>query len=246
MHTPPTAARERLHMLLPCAGSGSRAGAGLPKQYRPLLGQALLLHTLKAVQPAAPWATLALLVPAGDEMAAVALQDGAVQGVSLWPCGGPTRAETVRNGLQTLLQCGADPQDWVLVHDAARCLVTPDLIQRLLLACSDDSVGGLLALPVPDTLKRGHEGRVAGTVDRRDHWLAQTPQMFRLGVLARALDTALRATLADPAHTVTDEASAVEALGLAPLLVPGRADNFKVTYPEDFAMAEHLLKGRAA
>jgi len=122
------------------------------------------------------------------------------------------------------------------VHDAARCLITPQLIDKLIDACQGDEVGGLLAHRLPDTLKREEEGRSAETVDRDDKWLAQTPQMFRIGMLMHALERA--------GYSVTDEAAAVESLGLKPKLVEGGAQNFKVTYPEDFAAAEVVLKGR--
>lgn len=126
--------------------------------------------------------------------------------------------------------------DWVLVHDAARCLVTATQINTLIDACADDAVGGLLAHKLPDTLKSEVNGRVAATLDRGDKWLAQTPQMFRIGALREALTQA--------GDKVTDEASAMEALGLHPLLVAGSAQNFKVTYPEDFALAEAVLMAR--
>ena len=150
--------------------------------------------------------------------------------------GGATRAESVLAGLRALLQQGATDYDWVLVHDAARCLVTPAQINALIDACQGDAVGGLLAHKLADTLKAEHGGRVAQTVDRSDKWLAQTPQMFRLGALMQALELAGAA--------VTDEASALEAMGLSPLLVPGNAQNFKVTYPEDFALAAAILNSR--
>ena len=154
--------------------------------------------------------------------------------------GGATRALTVRRGLEAMLadlDDGADAHDWVLVHDAARCLITAEQIRTLIRACTDDAVGGLLAQPLPDTLKCGRDGRVTATVDRSDKWLAQTPQMFRIGALLDALKRA--------GDAVTDEASAMEAMGLAPRLVPGSAQNFKVTYPEDFALAEAVLSARA-
>jgi 2-C-methyl-D-erythritol 4-phosphate cytidylyltransferase len=128
----------------------------------------------------------------------------------------------------------------VLVHDAARCLLTPTQINALIDACWHDPVGGLLALKLPDTLKVEADGRVAATVDRSDKWLAQTPQMFRVG----ALHAALAATQAQGFAGVTDEASAMEMAGQQPRLVPGSAQNFKVTYPEDFALAEAILKNR--
>jgi 2-C-methyl-D-erythritol 4-phosphate cytidylyltransferase len=161
--------------------------------------------------------------------------------------GGASRAESVANGLQELLARGAQPHDWVLVHDAARCLIQPDWVQRLIDACEDDEVGGLLALPLADTLKAAVSGpsgepRAQHTVDRAGKWAAQTPQMFRLGLLAPALTSAL----ADPdtAAAITDEASAIEMLGHQPRLVPGAYDNFKVTWPGDFALAERLLSTR--
>ena len=152
------------------------------------------------------------------------------------PVGGATRALSVRNGLQALLAQSAVPHDWVLVHDAARCLITPEQITHLIAACQNDAVGGLLALPLPDTLKSSVKGRVAATVARADKWLAQTPQMFRIGALLTALDEA--------GDAVTDESSAMEVQGLMPLLVTGSAQNFKVTYPQDFALAEAVLQSR--
>ncbi|MBQ0132269.1 MAG: 2-C-methyl-D-erythritol 4-phosphate cytidylyltransferase, partial [Comamonas sp.] len=154
--------------------------------------------------------------------------------------GGATRADTVIGGLKALLARGAAQHDWVLVHDAARCLVTAAQIHQLIEECEHDSVGGLLAHKLPDTLKTAVTGatgvRVASTVDRSDKWLAQTPQMFRLGVLLDALNRMGAAA--------TDEASAMEAMGHRPKLVPGGAQNFKVTYPDDFALAEAVLTQR--
>ena len=150
--------------------------------------------------------------------------------------GGATRALSVCNGLKELLKQSAKADDWVLVHDAARCLVTPAQINGLIEVCRNDAVGGLLGLPLPDTLKSSSEGRVAATIARADKWLAQTPQMFRIGSLLTALEAA--------GDAVTDESSAMEAQGLKPLLVNGNAQNFKVTYPEDFGLAEAILQSR--
>ena len=225
----------RCFALLPCAGQGARAGGEVPKQYQPLLGLPMVQHTLAAFQ-AVPRIAQVLLV--------VAPEDGFLSvntlGVTLARCGGASRAESVFNGLQALVNAGAMEADWVLVHDAARCLITPAQITALITACGDDAVGGLLALPLPDTLKVGAGGRVVATVDRSDKWLAQTPQMFRLGLLQSALQAQATSGFAG----VTDEASAVELAGHAPLLVPGSAQNFKVTYPEDFALAEAILRSR--
>ena len=140
-----------------------------------------------------------------------------------------------------MLEQGAERSDWVLVHDAARCLITPELINRLIDACFADPIGGLLALPLPDTLKSSSEDRVQATVDRAGKWLAQTPQMFRIGDL---LDGQYEADASD--ITVTDESSLMELQGKAPKLVVGSAQNFKVTYPEDFELAQALLLARAS
>ena len=226
----------RLFALLPCAGTGSRAGTAGPKQYEPLLGVPLVLHTLAAFQAVVGLERVLLVLSPGDGF--LSLDDPRI---AVAHCGGDTRAQSVFNGLQALLEAGADVQDWVLVHDAARCLVTPAQIEALIEACRGDPVGGLLALPLADTLKTGQQGRVGGTVDRSDKWLAQTPQMFRIGALQAAL-----AARADTGFSgITDEASAMEQAGLAPRLVPGSAQNFKVTYPEDFALAEAVLKSRS-
>ncbi len=217
--------------LIPCAGTGARSGAEGPKQYQPLLGKPLVLHTLSAFAKVPKIGQIAVVVSPGDEFLA---SESATLLIAAQ--GGPTRAASVFNGLIFLLECGADPDDWVLVHDAARCLITPEQITALITACEADAVGGLLAHKLPDTLKSEVGGRVAGTLDRHDKWLAQTPQMFRIGPLIAALQQA--------GDLVTDESSAMEAMGLHPLLVAGSAQNFKVTYPEDFALAEAVLLAR--
>ncbi len=225
----------RCLVLLLCGGQGARAGGEVPKQYQPLLGLPMVLHTLAAFQAVPRIAQVLVVVAPDDPFLKV---NG--PGVALVRCGGTSRAESVFNGLQALVDAGACEDDWVLVHDAARCLVTPAQITALITACEDDAVGGLLALPLPDTLKTGLGGRVAATVDRSDKWLAQTPQMFRIGLLQPALQAQAAARFAG----VTDEASAVELAGHAPLLVPGSAQNFKVTYAQDFALAEAILRSR--
>jgi 2-C-methyl-D-erythritol 4-phosphate cytidylyltransferase len=225
----------RCHALLPCAGTGSRAGTSTPKQYQNVAGQPLVLHTLAALGAVPRIAHCLVVVAPGDAFVPHTLDP-----VSVQACGGESRAASVFNGLQWLLEQGTPAEDWVLVHDAARCLVTPALVDALIDACWSDPVGGLLALPLPDTLKVASQGRVAATLDRSDKWLAQTPQMFRLG----ALHAALAATAEQAFVGVTDEASAMEMAGHQPLLVPGSAQNFKVTYPEDFALAHALLSSR--
>jgi len=228
-----TAAPSRFHALVPCAGTGTRAGTAGPKQYEPVAGRSVVAHTLRALAGVSRLHQVLVVLSPDDTGFEAHVPDfaGAVA-----RCGGDTRAATVRAGLDALERLGAHPTDWVLVHDAARCLVRPAWVDALIDACADDPVGGLLALPVPDTLKRERDGRVAATVDRAHTWQAQTPQMFRLAVLRQALDRA--------GAQVTDEASAIEAMGLAPRLVRGALENFKLTYPGDFALAERLLKSR--
>jgi 2-C-methyl-D-erythritol 4-phosphate cytidylyltransferase/2-C-methyl-D-erythritol 2,4-cyclodiphosphate synthase len=224
----------RCYALVPCAGTGERAAAGGPKQYAPVAGRSVVAHTLAALARVPRIAhTLVVLAPGDTRFEAAAPGfAGAVERT-----GGATRATTVRSGLTALARHGARPRDWVLVHDAARCLVEPQWVERLIDACIGDEVGGLLALPLADTLKQaGADARATATVDRRGKWLAQTPQMFRLDLLMQALDRA--------GDAVTDEASAVEALGHSPRLVEGDADNFKLTWPGDFARAERVLAAR--
>ena len=228
----------RIFALIPCAGNGSRAASVGRKQYQTLLGQAMVAHTLSAFQSLGKVvAGLWVVVSPDDEGFLNACPGYGVGTQVLLKAGGVTRAASVLNGLKAMLAV-ARLEDWALVHDAARCLITPGQIMSLVEACRNDAVGGLLAQPLPDTLKRASGGRVSATVDRSDKWLAQTPQMFRIGALIDALERA--------GDTVTDEASAMEALGHRPLLVPGSAQNFKVTYPEDFALAEAVLASRAA
>lgn len=226
------------HALIPCAGTGSRAGTPQPKQYQVVAGQPMVMHTLQALAQVPQLASGWVVLSPGDDF--LWPQDGWPDGFKRVACGGASRAHSVFNGLQAMLAAGLDPQDWVLVHDAARCLVQPEAVMRLIASCRDDAVGGLLALPLPDTLKTELGGRVQETVSREHKWLAQTPQMFRIQALHDAL-----AQVADSGFAgITDEASAMERLGLKPRLVEGSAQNFKVTYPADFALAEALLQSR--
>ena len=240
----------RLYALVPCAGIGERAGAEGPKQYATLAGQSLVAHTLAALS-AVPRlsATLVVLDPKDTQF------EQRTPAFAGWSArvGGSTRAQTVANGLDELLRRGAGPLDWVLVHDAARCLLRAAWVDALIDACLLDAVGGLLALPVADTLKvegdadGGLAGRAQTTLDRHAKWQAQTPQMFRLQALREALAAAGAAagSTADRAGSaITDEAGAMEAQGHAPKLVPGALENFKVTYPADFDLADRLLRTR--
>ncbi len=228
----------RCYALVPCAGSGSRAGTPQPKQYQAVAGQAVVAHTLAALARVGRLAaTLVVLAPDDAQFEAATPGFG---GERAWVarCGGASRAESVANGLAELQARGARPHDWVLVHDAARCLLRAAWVDRLIDACAGDDVGGLLALPLADTLKQADGERSSATIDRSAKWLAQTPQMFRLGLLAPALRHADAGT--------TDEASAVEALGHHPKLVQGDYENFKLTFPGDFALAARLLASRGA
>jgi 2-C-methyl-D-erythritol 4-phosphate cytidylyltransferase len=231
-----SASAARCFALVPCAGVGLRAGTGGPKQYATISGRAMVAHTLDALA-CVPRLAATLVVLHAHDM----LFEGHVPrfiGERAWVarCGGATRAASVTNGLHELQRRGVQPHDWVLVHDAARCLLRPQWVDRLIDACASDPVGGLLALPVADTLKQEQHGRVSATIDRAGKWAAQTPQMFRLGALLDAL--------ANAGAQFTDESSAIESTGAAPRLVRGEACNLKVTWPEDFALAERLLAGQ--
>ena len=228
----------RLHALIACGGVGTRAGGALPKQYQSIAGEPVLTHTLRAFEAVPRLATVMCVIAPADTLFASLVapfcSDKRLKPVAV---AGDTRAKTVSNGLQYLLDQGAAADGWVLVHDAARCLVTPNQIEALIQACESDAVGGLLARPLADTLKLAQGGRSAATLDRSDKWLAQTPQMFKLNPLLDALNAA--------GSAVTDEASAMEQAGFAPRLVAGSTMNFKITYPEDFALAELILHSRS-
>ncbi len=223
----------RCYAVVPCAGVGTRAGSAGPKQYASLAGATVVGHTLAALSRVSRIERVLVVLAPGD-----AAFDAHVPGFAGWTaqCGGASRAESVLNGLRELSRRGVHDDDWVLVHDAARCLLRSEWVEALIDACIDDAVGGLLALPVADTLKTERDGRIVSTVDRAHKWQAQTPQMFRLGKLREAL--------AGAGPHFTDEASAVESLGLHPRLVRGSLENFKVTFPQDFDLAERLLRSR--
>jgi 2-C-methyl-D-erythritol 4-phosphate cytidylyltransferase len=225
--------------LIPAAGSGTRMATERPKQYLPLAGHSMLWHALRALCVDPVETVFVVLSP--DDKSFAAEDWSAFEG-RLEPlyCGGASRRDSVFNGLVAAM-AAVDADDWMLVHDAARpCLPRADL-ERLIDECRNDQIGGILALPVAETVKRaakdeGGAQRVAGTEDRSQLWLAQTPQMFRAGLLAQALRSAR--------GPVTDEASAIEQLGLKPRLVTGSRENLKVTWPEDLAIAEAILRGR--
>ncbi len=236
MPTPALPPALRCFALVPCAGSGTRAGSPVPKQYVEVDGAPMVSHTLAALAGVARLRRVLVALAPGDEEFERRVDLPAGKRFAVSRCGGASRAETVAAGLARLVELGARADDWVLVHDAARCLVRADWIDRLIDVCADDPVGGLLAMPVADTLKRESGGRVTATLSRDGVWQAQTPQMFRLGLLANALESA--------GPDATDEASAIEWQGLSPRLVPGSSENFKITQPEDFALAEAVLRSR--
>ncbi len=215
--------------LIPAAGVGARMAAGSPKQYLPIGGKPMLRRTIDAFLSSPLVAHTYVVVSADDPFIDAIVPQ---QGVTVLRCGGASRMESIRNGLAQL-HGAIGPNDWVLVHDAARPGLDAELIERLIVETGEHPAGGLLALPVVDTVKRVVADEVA-TVSRDGLWLAQTPQMFRYGLLVRALDAA------DPV-TTTDDASAVEALGLAPKLVEGHPRNLKVTLPADIRIAEMYL-----
>lgn len=216
----------------------------MPKQYQPVAGRPMVLHTLQALAQVPHIDQGWVVVAPNDDQLATRVEGWPARFARL-ACGGQSRAQSVFNGLTAMMAQGVAAHDWVLVHDAARCLITPQAVSNLIETCKNDPVGGLLALPLPDTLKAqtldAQGPRVAHTVTREDKWLAQTPQMFRVG----ALHAALAQAAASDFEGVTDESSAMERQGLAPRLVVGSAQNIKVTYPADFAFAELVLKGRA-
>ena len=235
------------HALVPAAGSGSRMGAqheqATPKQYLPLAGQPMIRHAL-ATLCAIPAIVNVFVVLAPDDARWPAAQMAALgPKLRILRCGGETRAQSVVNGLRAMVTelgdagaAGGIGNDWVLVHDAARPCLTVAMVERLIAEVSEDDVGGLLAVPVADTLKRAYDtGYVLETVPRENLWQAQTPQMFRHRLLLDALDFAPQ---------VTDEASAIEALGLSPRLVAADVSNLKVTYALDLQLAEWRLQNR--
>ena len=230
-----TTANPRFFALIPAAGSGTRMGAAMPKQYALLAGKPMLQHALHTLCAHPRIEQVFVVLSSGDRHFGAGDWSACGDKLSALFCGGETRAASVFNGLLAANDA-IDGIDWVLVHDAARpCLRAAD-IDRLIAEVGDSEVGGLLAVPVADTLKRANAQREAVQTEAREHlWCAQTPQMFRYRVLIEALR---RADIA----AVTDEASAVEQTGAKPKLVLGSSTNLKVTYPEDLTLAELILK----
>lgn len=223
----------RYFALLPAAGVGARMGVDTPKQYLPIHGRPMLWHALQVFERHPRIERIHVVLSPEDDWWPAHDWSG-LRKLTVLRCGGATRAQSVLNGLRAM-QGEVMMDDWVLVHDAARPCLSSALLDRLLAGLADDPVGGILAVPVADTLKRaGSDGRIAETVPRAGIWGAQTPQMFHHGLLLQALEGA--------GPDVTDEASAVEALGLAPRLVESDRSNLKVTFPDDLEVAVWRLR----
>ena len=236
---------KKCHALLPTAGTGSRLGGELPKQFQQLAGKPMLCYAIEAFLKTPQVESIWIGVSPGfiDNPILKAIANGA-QGIQFLPTGGPTRQETVRNTLAAMLKAGIAEDDWILVHDAARPGITSALIEKLINSVQVSNEGGILAVPLADTLKQADlDSVIAGniphserTIPREHLWQAQTPQMFGLKQLHDALESAIRLE-AD----VTDEASAIELAGAKPLLIEGAARNFKVTHPADWELMQLLL-----
>jgi 2-C-methyl-D-erythritol 4-phosphate cytidylyltransferase len=229
-------------LVMPAAGVGRRMQTVVPKQYLPLAGRTVIEWSL---QPfiADPRCRGIMVALANDDPWWSRLAIAAHLKIII-TIGGGDRATSVLNGLHAFSQAGVQQGEWVMVHDAARPCVDVDDLNALLAVAAQESVGALLAAPVTETIKRSTigsatEARVAQTVSRDHLWRAQTPQLFRLGLLRDALGYALQR-----GEQITDESSAIELQGLQPRLVPGRADNLKVTLPQDLELAEHILAAR--
>jgi 2-C-methyl-D-erythritol 4-phosphate cytidylyltransferase len=232
-----TSSCPRHFALIPAAGVGARMGTTTPKQYMQIAGKPMMAHVLETFAATPAVSHTFVVVSADDGYINDLMQtlpSAVIQRTTILRCGGASRAESVLNGLNAMQQ--HTDNDWILVHDAARPGITSTLLNKLIATLATDDVGGLLALPVVDTLKHATDTRVDHTVPRAQLWAAQTPQMFRYGVLLTALTQAQHHI-----EAITDDASAVEMLGLAPKLVEGSPRNFKVTLPHDVALAEFLL-----
>lgn len=223
----------RFHIIIPAAGAGNRMASAIPKQYLPLCGKPMVSHSIQTFFSCPRIASINLALSEEDFFwRSLTLDDNSR--LTLHYTGGDTRAQTVLNTLEAMRPHVAE-DDWILVHDAARPGLTAALLNQLLDALEHDEVGGLLALPLADTLKQSNaDQRVQNTIPREGMWQAQTPQMFRFKLLQQAL--------ADFSGSPTDEAQAVEALGFQPKLVVGSLRNMKITYPQDLALMEVLMQ----
>ena len=228
----------KFHLVLPAAGSGQRMGSKRPKQYLEIHGRTLLQHTLERLGTMDCFCSIVLVLAADDAwwQGIKARLAPALQKKIVVVTGGLERCDSVRSGLLALAQLAAS-SDFVLVHDVVRPCVRASDVRLLIDVLSEEVAGGLLATPLRDTLKRADEaGRVETTIERTRLWCAATPQMFRYRILLQALEF-----MAANRRKVTDEAEAVEAMGYKVKLVQGRADNLKITYPDDLALAALIL-----
>lgn len=229
--------RPQCWLAIPAAGIGSRYGGGLPKQYQPLAGDTLIGRVLEVFTGIEQIAGITVALSAEDQYWSQFRYHDRFQVNTV--IGGDERCDSVLQCLRALKE-GAHPDDWVLVHDVARPCISADDVSKLIESLIDDEVGGLLAVRVVDTLKREDpNGRVQQTVDRSGIWRAQTPQMFRLGMLCDALEAALADNV-----IVTDEAAAIEYMGYQPQLVEGPESNIKVTVPSDLTLASFYLNAQ--
>lgn len=223
----------KFHTIIPAAGTGNRMATAIPKQYLPLCGKPVISHSIQTFFACERIVGIHLALSEEDFFWRN-LSLASNSRLNLHYTGGDTRAQTVLNTLQAIRNQVAD-DDWILVHDAARPGLTADLLNSLLDTLQHDEVGGLLAMPLADTLKLSdNDGRVEKTIPRDQLWQAQTPQMFRYELLCKAL--------ADFEGTPTDEAQAIESLGLKPRLVAGSMRNMKITYPQDLQLMEVLMQ----
>ena len=226
----------RYHALIPAAGGGARFGADSPKQYSLLAGKPVLLHAMERLAASIPLHMTYVVLAADDHWFDRAI--GSRERVAVLRCGGETREQTVRNALRELADI-AD-EDWIVVHDAVRPCVDAASLLRLQTELAGDDTGGLLAIPMACSLKGvGGDMRIVATEPRDGLWRAQTPQMFRYGVLRSAFAR-------QGIEQMTDEAQVVEAFGRQPKLVVGNSNNLKITYPDDLTLAAAILATEAA
>ena len=229
--------QERIWAIIPAAGVGTRMQAAIPKQYLPLLDRPVIGHAIERLCGHPRVHGLMVGISAGDPHWPQLGSPAAKNFIGTFT-GGATRAHTVCNGLRALLDRGANIADWVLVHDAVRPCVRREDIDMLIDSVTREGEGGLLALPVADTVKRADgANRVIATVSREGLWRALTPQMFRLAPLHEALQSAL-----ETKREITDESAAIEQAGGKSVVVVGHGDNIKITHPGDLALAELFLK----
>jgi len=231
--SPKNSVSPKIWLIMPAAGSGSRMRQVLPKQYLNINQIPIIEHTINIFLANPVIEQLMICLPVDDLR--FASMDVANNPRVATTSGGGSRAQSVLNGLNALT---AADHDWVLVHDAARPCLSGQLLEQLIEQLRNDEVGGILAMPAKDTLKQSTSNqKIASTIDRSTIWQAQTPQMFRFGLLHSALSNAIKQGI-----EITDEASSLEAMGYQPKLVQGDARNIKITTPEDLELAEFLLQ----